>query len=326
VSLSAYPGELAGGSAGQGRNRVSWSPLAISAGIDVLAVTLIFTGHGHLSSYCAALALHLAAVLVAVRLGGRIGASRRWLAGALVFALPLVGAGLAAVALMTRPRSGLTAAIPVGYIEPPMLDATCFHKIAEALSPCEVLSEPGNQEGSATLAALTRRGDRESVRLLRWLVLANPNMAVDAALALEELSVHFDSGLESRRVELAASPSAESAFEEGTFISRAMQSGLIDPVMLNSRAAEARRCFALARRLDSGDGDRITLEWGRMELAAMRPEAALSMVEEWLAPPAAGRERLALVELAAEARSASHLDVRGTLWPRTLDAPTAHAA
>jgi len=57
----------------------------------------------------------------------------------------------------------------------------------------------------------------------------------------------------------------------------------------------------------------------------MRPEAALSMVEEWLARPAAGRERLALVELGVEARSASHLDVRGTLRARTLEAPTTFA-
>jgi hypothetical protein len=326
VSFSAQHEELARGSGGRSRNRVSWLPLAISAGIDLLAVTLIFPRHGHLGSYCAAAAFHLAAVSVAVRLGGRIGASRRWLAGALVFALPVAGAALAAVALATRPRSGLTAAIPVDHVEPPMLDAACFHKIAEALSPCEVLSEPGNDEGWATLAALTRRGDGESVRLLRWLVLANPNMAVDAALALEELSVRFDSGLESRRMALAATPSAESAFEEAAFIGRAMQSGLVDPVMLNSRAAEARRCFALARQLDPGDGDDITLEWGRMELAAMRPEAALSVAEEWLARPAAGRKRLALVELCAEARWASHLDVRATLWTRSFDAPATFAA
>jgi len=325
VNLAAHRRELARGSVRRSRNPVSWLPLAISAGLDLLAAGLIFPSHGDLPSCCAVVAIHLAAVLVAVRLDDRVGASRRWLAGALVFALPVAGAGLAAVALATRPRSGLTAAVPVDYVEPPMLDAACFHKIAEALSPCEVLSEPGHEEGWATLAALTRRGDEESVRLLRWLVLANPDMAVDAALALEELSVRFDRGLESRRIELAAAPSAESAFAEGAFIGRAMQSGLVDPVMLNSRAAEARRCFALARQLDPGDGDDITIEWGRMELAAMRPEAALSMVEEWLARPAAGRERLALVELGVEARSASHLDVRGTLRARTLEAPTTFA-
>ena len=326
MSLSAYPGELAGGSAGQGRNRVSWSPLASSAGIDLLAVTLIFTGHGRLSSYCAALALHLAAVFVAVRLGGRIGASRRWLAGALVFALPLVGAGLAAVALVTRPRSGLMAAIPVGYIEPPMLDATCFHKIAEALSPCEVLSAPGNEEGSATLAALTRRGDRESVRLLRWLIIANPNMAVDAALALEELSVRFDSGLESRRVEPGGQSVCRVRVRRGHLHQprhavRAGRSG-------DAQGRARRRRGGVSRW--RGSSIRATATASRWSGAAWSwPRCAPRRPCRWWKRARAARGwpgRLALIELAARRAAASHLDVRGALWPGTFDARTAHAA
>ncbi len=318
MTRSAHARELPRGSVRRARKRVSWVPLGLSAGLDLVAVAVIFSSHRYLP-YCSAVAIHLIAVVVAVNFDDRLRGSRCWLAGALVFALPLVGAGLAAVALATQPRSGLTAAIPVDYVDSPMLDVACFRKIAEALSPCEVLSVPGSEQGWSTLAALTRRGDGESVRLLRWLVLANPNMAVDAALALEELSVRFDAGLESRRRELAETPSAESALEEGAFIARAMQSGLIEPVMLKARAAEARRCFALARELAPAEGQQITLEWARMELAAMHPEAALLVVQEHLARFATGRACLALVELGAEARLASHVDARHALGPRILD-------
>ena len=224
--------------------KVTWAPFALSAGIDLLAVALIASGQRYLQSYLGAIAIHLVAVFVVVKFDDRLLGSRRGLAAALTLALPLAGAGLAAIALCTRPQAGLVAAIAVDYVEPPMLDAACFQKIATALSPCEVLSAPANEASSATLAALTRRGDGESVKLLRWLVIANPEMAVDAALALEELSMRFDAGLELRRRDLALAPSAESAFATAAFISHAMQSGLIDPVMLNSRASRGAAVFS----------------------------------------------------------------------------------
>ena len=285
---------------------VSWIPFGLSAGIDFLALALIAFGGGNLSSYLAAAAAHLVAVHVATRFDGGLLGSRRVLAGSLVFALPFTGIALAALALATRPRASLADAVPVDYIEPPTLDPARFHKIAEALSPCEVLSAPGNQEGGATLAALTRRGDTASVGLLRWLVSASTEMAVDAALALEELSMRFDLGLEGHRLALARAPSAASAMEGGLFIARAMQSGLVDPVMLAARADEARWCFALAKKLEPMGADAVTLAWGRMEMAAMHPEATLRMVDAVLARPARGRLRPALTELRDEAWAASH--------------------
>src|SRR6185369_13339431 len=99
-------------------------------------------------------------------------------------------------------------------------------------------------------------------------IIASPNMAVDAALALEDLSTRFDAGLDRRRLYLAENPSAASAIDEGAFITTAIESGLVDPVMLELRAAEARRCFALARELEPGGGQGVTQAWVRLELAA----------------------------------------------------------
>src|SRR4029077_2072035 len=100
--------------------------------------------------------------------------------------------------------------------------------------------------------------------------------------------------------ELAEAPSAAAALDEGTFIAGAMESGLVDPMMLEARAGEARRCFAMARRLGPAGAEDVTLAWARMELAAVHPETALSMLDLALAGPGRARGRDALVELRDE--------------------------
>jgi hypothetical protein len=285
---------------------VRWVPLAISAAIDLVALAVVALGHGQPSSYLAAGSVHLVALAAILQLDDSLEGSRRTLVGSLVLALPVSGIMLAALALATRQRAGLMAAIIPDVVELPTPNEAGFRKIAEALSPCEVLSAPGHEDGGATLAALTRRGDADSVKLLRWLILASPNLAVEAALALEELSMRFDQGLEQRRAELARHPSAAAALEQGTFISNAMASGLVDPVMLAARAAEGRRCFALARDLEPARVPEVTLAWARMELAAMCPQAALRLAQYGLTFASDPGICAALVELRAEARFAAH--------------------
>ena len=301
--------------------RLARVPFALAAGLDLVAVGSIALGDGRLASYLTALALHALAVLVVVAADGLTG-SRRLLTAALALALPLSGVALAALALGTRRRAGLLAAIAAEKIDAPTLDAASFENIAQALSPCEVLSAPGSAEGWAMLAALTRRADAESVRLLRWLIVASPNMAVDAALALEDLSIRFDVGLERRRLSLAESPSAASAIDEGAFITGAMESGLVDPVMLGARAAEARRCFALARELEPAGGQGVTQSWARMELAALCPDTALVMVDEALTRAPDTHLPVALLALRDEARFASHAHGDGAHRERTPVART----
>jgi hypothetical protein len=303
-----------------GAARVAWLPLELAAGIDLVALALIALGDGRLPSYVAAAAVHLMAVIVLLTMGADLGRSRRILTASLVFALPLSGVAVAALALGTRRRTVPAAAIPADDVESPTLDAACFQKIAEALSPCEVLSAPGNEERWATLSALTRRGDADAVRLLHWLTTASPDTAVDAALALEEVSMRFDAGLDRCRVELAEDPSAATALDEGTFIASAIESGLVDPVMLEARAAEARRCFALARELEPARAEEVTEAWASMELAAMHPEAALRLVEEALAREADDRGLDTLIELREQARFASHEHLGGGLRAEALGA------
>jgi hypothetical protein len=87
--------------------------------------------------------------------------------------------------------------------------------------------------------------------------------------------------------------------------------------MLAARATEARRCFALARQLEPAMALEVTTAWARLELAALRPEAALRLVEYGLAFASDPAVSDALTELRQEARFASHTP-RLEKRPRTL--------
>ena len=61
------------------------------------------------------------------------------------------------------------------------------------------------EERRAIIATLVRRGDADAVALLRWaLGASDPDLAVDAALALEEMTASFDARLAACREALAA--------------------------------------------------------------------------------------------------------------------------
>ena len=80
-----------------------------------------------------------------------------------------------------------------------------FGRLAAALPSCEALSAGTVEERRAIIATLVRRADADAVALLRWaLGASDPDLAVDAALALEELTASFDARLAACRDALAA--------------------------------------------------------------------------------------------------------------------------
>ena len=85
-----------------------------------------------------------------------------------------------------------------------------FGRLAAALPSCEALSAGTVEERRAIIATLVRRADADAVALLRWaLGASDPDLAVDAALALEELTASFDARLAACRDALAAARSAD---------------------------------------------------------------------------------------------------------------------
>ena len=68
--------------------------------------------------------------------------------------------------------------------------------MAEGLSCCEALLVADADERRAILSTLSRHPDRNAIDLLRWaLASPHPDLAVEAALALEDIGATFDATL-----------------------------------------------------------------------------------------------------------------------------------
>jgi len=262
-------------------------------------------------------AIHLAALLPLAFLRA-LSPSERALALAFGFAMPLFGPLMAVLALEHGDgelASDLAAAPAVGGEGV----ATDFGRLALALPSCEALTTGSVEERRAIIATLVRQGDADAVALLRWaLGASDPDLAVDAALALEELTASFDARLAASRDALAAAraaegnagapppalSAAEAALATADLITHAIDVGIADPALVSSLANEARQDYDLAAA-DRAHADAVAIGRTQLELGALRPDSALAWVDAAL--PGAGAEaRQTLLALREEALLASH--------------------
>jgi hypothetical protein len=265
----------------------------------------------------AAAAFHLAALLPIVFMRA-LGSSEKTLALSLVLALPLAGPLLAVLAL--EPGDGDPSMdllqTPVPAAEGAGAD---FGRLAAALPSCEALTAGTVEERRAIIATLVRHADAEAVALLRWaLGASDPDLAVDAALALEEMTASFDARLAACREALAAAraaeagpaappaalPTAEAALATAELITHAIDVGIADPALVPALASEAREDYTLAAA-DRPHADAVAIGRTQLELGALRPDTALAVVDEAL-PKVSPETRPALEALRAEALLASH--------------------
>jgi hypothetical protein len=228
------------------------------------------------------------------------------LSAALTLTLPLIGAPIAAFMLGTAGRGELMEPAPGGEGTLPPSRIDDLGRMAEGLSCCEALLAAGVEERRAILSALSRQPDRNAIALLRWALGApDGDLAVDAALALEDVNATFEARLEACRRELAGAPSFDSALGVAETIEEAIDIGLCDPPMLPTLAREAREAFARAGELDPARFDVAAASRARLELAVLRPDLALDVLDGALATASAGMRR-ELGELRHEALLASH--------------------
>ena len=152
-----------------------------------------------------------AAALLPIAFLRRLSGSEKSLALSFVFAMPIFGALMAVLALEHGDGDGNL--ISDLALAPPLASeavAGDFGRLAAALPSCEALSAGTVEERRAIIATLVRRADADAVALLRWaLGASDPDLAVDAALALEELTASFDARLAACRDALAAARSAD---------------------------------------------------------------------------------------------------------------------
>jgi hypothetical protein len=279
----------------------------VAAVLEVAAVALLAAGPGGRAAAVGAALLHLLAV-APLALAPGLSASERGLAAALVLTLPVAGIAVGMLALATGGRAEIAQQPPdelAAALELPDPDEA--RRMAEALPWCEALLEGGVEERRAVLAALTRRADADALALLRWALGApDADLAVEAALALEDISARFEARLAAARREMREHPSHEAAMAAAEVVARAIEAGIADPSLVPSLAHEARNLYEEAARLDPVRHDATALARAKLELAVLRPDTALACIDAAL-PTATPDGKAALVALREEAVLASHV-------------------
>jgi hypothetical protein len=278
--------------------------LAVATVLDAAGLTWLGSRPGT-SGLLWAAAAHLVAVAIALAAGGP-GRSQRLLSAALTLTLPLAGAPLAAFLLGVAGRNEISQTDPRAKLHPPALSPAELRRMAEGLSCCEALLASSPDERSAILATLSRNPDRDAVVLLRWaLASSNADLAVEAALALEDIGATFDADLAAARTKLDAEPSGNNALAVAWSITEGIEAGIADAPLVPTLAHEARAAYQRAGELDPARFDVVAIGRARMELAVLCPDAALEVIDRAL-PSAAGDARVELAALRQDAVLASH--------------------
>ena len=164
--------------------------------------------------------------------------------------------------------------------------------MAEGLSCCEALLVADADERRAILSTLSRRPDRNAIDLLRWaLASPHPDLAVEAALALEDIGATFDATLAAQRAALEQTPTFGGALAVADVITDAVEAGVADAPLVPALAREARQCYLRAADLDPARADVVAIGRARLELAVLRPDSALDAIDRALPTAGAGGAR-----------------------------------
>ena len=160
------------------------------AALEVAAAGILLHGTTNPSSLqvLAAAASHGLAVLL---LSGLAAArpSRKWLCVTAVLTVPCVGIAIAAAVLATRGRGLAAMERRRKAPRPPALTMATVRRLGDALSPCDALACGDDEQRRAAVWALSRRRDPEAIALLRRATAgSDPDLALSAALALDEMA------------------------------------------------------------------------------------------------------------------------------------------
>jgi hypothetical protein len=249
--------------------------------IDLIAV-LLLVGHAPKPVVMLTAVLHVIA-LVPIVIAPALPRSERVLGAAYTFAIPVFGAPLAALSLGTAGQGELVEADPMATSAAPEAPrAEELRSLGEALPTCEALLAGSIDERRAIIATLALRADAGSVALLRWaLGAANPDLAVESALAIEEMTASFEARMDEHRKELATeSPRPGEALTAAELATDAIEAGLAETALIPSLAHEARGYFSAALAANPAQAAAIAIGRARLELAVLHPDAALEAIDE----------------------------------------------
>jgi hypothetical protein len=245
-----------------------WVLLVLATGLDAAALAMLVLGGGRGSCRLAALTLHLLA-FGAAGLPTSVGRSQRTLMAALTLTLPVLGAPVALLALATRGRGEIGQVAARGQPEPRAVAAADMRRLTDGLSACESLMSGSLDERSATLSVLVRHPDAAAIALLRRAVASgDADLAVDAALALEDLGAQLEASATLAHEALGGNPGFERALAAADMLAAAVHSGLPDASLIASLLADARRGYELAAALCAPRRPEIAEKRARFEVDA----------------------------------------------------------
>lgn len=288
--------------------------IAAAGAIDAVAI-LLLAARPHAWALLASGLLHAAAAARVLRLPG-VAPTRRQLAAAMAFSLPLVGVAMAALVVSVRGQGGDELLAGHGPVRRPGSGAELARRLTTGAPACQLLLAADAETRRVAIAALQRDADARAIALLRWsLAQPDPDLALEAALALEELSVRHAERSARACAEADRRPSRASALAAAEALAGAIHNGLADPALRPAIASRAREHYCIAARLDEPRAGELALSRARLELAMLAPEAALALIEPAL-HAGAGDPRLFELH-----RDAAHAARRFERLPRAEVSP-----
>lgn len=226
------------------------------------------------------LVLVLYAPSVAVLFALPRSSSRRLLAVALAFAVPIAGPLMAL--LVARVQGGtLKAEEPAAEAAaPPLMGPDEAESIGVLPPLLERLLSSDPPERLSALVVLSQKGDAEAVEMLRWtLENGSPEAVLDAALVLEELELEWERRRQSAERAVIEAADADRAVAAADAAAAGILTGLADPAIAPALAERARKYYRMAVRLAPERESDIDVRLARLELMIGNPRAALKLTE-----------------------------------------------
>ena len=268
-------------------NAVTWSEAIVCP--QILGVTLVVQ------------------LLTGVAIVSVIRHERQALGAAVAIALPIIGP--LATAWLDRTRGAGGGGLLAEPEEPAEAvdGADVARRLVSAPPPCEAIVSGDVESRRAAIARLAERAGADDVSILRWArTQEDPDVAVEAALALEDIGERFERRLAVARAIAEESPTAEHHGIIVQGIADAVSAGFIDATSTAKLVAEACERYDEAVALDEHAEAALAVPRARIELAADRPQEALALLEPVLATAKVEEHLVQLYNEAAYA--ARHFD------------------
>jgi hypothetical protein len=227
--------------------------------------------------------------------------SRRFLAGAFLVTMPVVGLVLSALAVSLV---GADSSPAFGEPELVKIDRSVQKSLLRDRAPLLDRLAGTREERLAALAELSKSGSENAITTLRWTIEHGEGDAViEAALTLEKL-VEEGMGAAAAARKGMSSTSATALASSAVKVACLVRQGLIDAALAPRMAAVARDLFQAAELRGGGLDARLAIEWASLELHDMSPDEGLAVLERAL-PPVDGETEAAFEELANDLRFAA---------------------